>query len=99
MKGFPSISLLLDFIWNGTFELIKSYIRKITFGSFKSGLPEGVILNVNFPKLEEKYIEATEFVDKQKHIGWRNSIKEKHLKEEIIFGLVGDFKTNTSGRR
>ena len=57
IEGIPAIGFsLLDFDWNANFEPIKSYIRKITLEVLKSGLPEGVILNVNFPKLEEKDI-------------------------------------------
>ena len=59
IEGIPAIGFsLLDFDWNANFEPIKSYIRKITLEVLKSGLPEGVILNVNFPKLEEKDIKG-----------------------------------------
>ena len=88
IEGIPAIGFLfLDFDWNATFEPIKPYIRKITLEVLESGLPEEVILNVNFPKLEKKRSKESGFVVKQKHVGWRNLIKEKHLKEEIIFGL------------
>ena len=89
IEGIPAIGFLfLDFDWNATFEPIKPYIRKITLEVLESGLPEEVILNVNFPKLEKKRSKESGFVVKQKHVGWRNLIKEKHLKEEIIFGLL-----------
>ncbi|HRN46015.1 MAG TPA: 5'/3'-nucleotidase SurE, partial [Flavobacterium sp.] len=59
IEGIPATGFsLLDFDWNANFEPIKSYIRKITLEVLKSGLPEGVILNVNFPKLEEKDIKG-----------------------------------------
>ena len=43
---------LCDYSWNANFEPIKPFIKKIVTEVLTHGLPEGVILNVNFPKTE-----------------------------------------------
>lgn len=54
MNGVAAIGFSLnDFSWNANFEEIKSFVKQITEQTLKQGLPEGVILNVNFPKLKK----------------------------------------------
>jgi len=51
IEGIPAIGFsLCDFDWNADFEPVKKYIKQITEHVLEKGLPEGVILNVNFPK-------------------------------------------------
>ena len=48
LEGIPSIGFsLLDFSHDADFSESEKYIRKITQSVLKSGLPEGVCLNVN----------------------------------------------------
>lgn len=54
IEGIPSIGFsLLDYAWSANFEHLKPYIKKITENVLENGLPDGVVLNVNFPKSEE----------------------------------------------
>lgn len=51
VEGIPAIGFsLLDYSLNADFEATKPYIKKIVLEVLKNGLPEGVVLNVNFPK-------------------------------------------------
>lgn len=51
IEGIPSIGFsLCDYSWDANFENIKPYIKKIVLEVLEKGLPDGVILNVNFPK-------------------------------------------------
>lgn len=51
IEGIPSIGFsLLDHSWNANFEPLKKHIRSITKNVLENGLPNGTILNVNFPK-------------------------------------------------
>lgn len=51
IEGIPSIGFsLLDYSWSANFEHLKPYIKKITENVLQNGLPDGVVLNVNFPK-------------------------------------------------
>ena len=53
VEGIPAIGFsLLDYSWNANFEPLKAYIKKISLNVLKNGLPDGVVLNVNFPKSE-----------------------------------------------
>ncbi len=52
IEGIPAIGFsLLDYAWNADFETIKPFIKKIALEVLTKKLPEGTILNVNFPKL------------------------------------------------
>ena len=54
IEGIPSIGFsLCDYSWDANFENIKPYIKKIALEVLEKGLPEGVILNVNFPKTDQ----------------------------------------------
>lgn len=53
IEGVPSIGFsLCDYSWEANFEVLKPYIRKIVAKVLQEGLPEGTVLNVNFPKTE-----------------------------------------------
>jgi 5'-nucleotidase len=54
IEGIPAIGFsLLDFSWNADFEPLKPIVKKIAQEVLKNGLPDGVVLNVNFPKVKE----------------------------------------------
>ena len=54
IEGIPAIGFsLLDFSWNADFEPLKPVVKKIAQEVLKNGLPDGVVLNVNFPKVKE----------------------------------------------
>ena len=54
IEGIPSIGFsLCDYSWDADFEPIKPYIKKIVLEVLEKGLPEGVVLNVNFPKTDK----------------------------------------------
>lgn len=53
VEGIPAIGFsLLDYSWNADFEPLKKYIKQITENVLENKLPDGVVLNVNFPKSE-----------------------------------------------
>jgi 5'-nucleotidase len=53
IEGIPSIGFsLLDHSWNANFEPLKKHIKTIAKNVLENGLPDGVVLNVNFPKKE-----------------------------------------------
>ena len=55
IEGIPAIGFsLLDYDWEANFEATKKYVKQITKTVMENGLPEGVVLNVNIPKLREK---------------------------------------------
>ena len=51
--GIPAIGFsLLDFGYNADFSHLLAPVQQITRQCLKSGLPKGVVLNVNFPKID-----------------------------------------------
>lgn len=53
VEGIPAIGFsLLDDSWNANFEPLKAAIKKIVLNVLANGLPDGVVLNVNFPKAD-----------------------------------------------
>lgn len=53
VEGIPAIGFsLLDDSWNANFKPLKETIKKIVSNVLENGLPDGVVLNVNFPKTE-----------------------------------------------
>ena len=53
IEGIPAIGFsLLDYSWNANFKPLEKFIKEIALNVLKNGLPDGVVLNVNFPKSE-----------------------------------------------
>tara|TARA_R110001583_G_scaffold109032_3_gene257700 strand:- start:3094 stop:3858 length:765 start_codon:yes stop_codon:yes gene_type:complete len=53
VEGIPAIGFsLLDYSWNADFEPLKPFIKQVAENVLENGLPDGVVLNVNFPKSE-----------------------------------------------
>lgn len=51
VEGIPAIGFsLLDYSWNADFSPLKKYIKQLVNNVLENGLPDGVVLNVNFPK-------------------------------------------------
>src|SRR5699024_10689766 len=58
-NGIPAIGFsLLDFSMAADFEPTSTFIKKIVRDVLKNGLPKGVVLNVNFPKLPAEAIKG-----------------------------------------
>lgn len=54
IKKIPSIGFsLLDYSWDADFSALSPYVKKIAQHVLDKGLPDGVVLNVNFPKRSE----------------------------------------------
>lgn len=98
MSGVPAIGFSLqDFSWNADFEPIKKFVKQITLETLKKGLPEGVVLNVNFPKLFENEIKGIK-VCRQANATWVEKFDERtnpHGKK--YYWLTGTFVNHDKG--
>lgn len=55
IEGIPSIGFsLADFSWNANFEPIRNHVKKIILAVLNKKMPEGVVFNVNFPKVDHE---------------------------------------------
>jgi len=53
IEGVPAIGFsLCDFSWEANFNIHKENIQKIVREALENGIPKGVVLNVNIPKLD-----------------------------------------------
>lgn len=92
IEGIPSIGFsLADFSWNANFEPIRDYLKTIILNVLQNGLPQGVVLNVNFPKAAKEEIKGIKICRQA-----RAKYEEKFDKRVSPFGkeyywLAGDF--------
>ncbi|HTG65940.1 MAG TPA: 5'/3'-nucleotidase SurE [Flavobacterium sp.] len=98
IEGIPAIGFsLLDFDWNANFEVIKPFVRKIVLEALKNKLPQDVVLNVNFPKLEEKDIKGIKICRQAKAYWKENFHKRKTPQGRDYYWLSGEFVNQDRG--
>ena len=78
-------------------EGIKSFIRTITLEVLENGLPESVVLNVNFPKLKEKKIRGIKICRQAKAIWMEKFDKRKTPQGRDYYWLTGEFVNQDKG--
>lgn len=98
IEGIPAIGFsLCDYNWNADFEPVKSFIKTITLEVLEKGLPEGVVLNVNFPKLDEKEIQGIKVCRQAKAIWVEKFDKRKTPQGRDYYWLAGEFVNLDNG--
>lgn len=98
IEGIPAIGFsLLDYDWNADFEAIKSYMRKIALEVLENGLTEGVVLNVNFPKLKEKEIKGIRICRQAKALWVEKFDKRQTPQGKDYYWLAGEFVNQDQG--
>ena len=98
IEGIPAIGFsLLDYDWNADFSQIKLFVKKIALEVLKNGLPEGVILNVNLPKLNEKEIKGIKICRQAKALWMEKFDKRKTPQGKDYYWLTGEFVNQDKG--
>ena len=98
IEGIPAIGFsLLDYDWNADFESAKKFIKKIALEVLENGLPEGVILNVNIPKLKEKEIKGIKICRQAKAMWMERFDKRKTPQGKDYYWLTGEFVNQDKG--
>ena len=98
IEGIPAIGFsLLDYNWDADFEPVKNYVRKIALGVLEKGLPEGVILNVNFPKLSEEEIKGVKICRQAKAMWQEEFDKRTNPQGKEYYWLTGKFVNQDKG--
>lgn len=92
IEGIPAIGFsLLDYNWNANFEPAKPFIKTIVENALKNGVPEGVVLNVNIPKLAQKDIKGIK-VCRQAKANWEEEFdKRQNPQGRDYYWLTGKF--------
>ncbi|NNE33502.1 MAG: 5'/3'-nucleotidase SurE [Winogradskyella sp.] len=98
IEGIPAIGFsLLDYNWNANFEHCKPYVETITRQVLKHGLPDGVVLNVNLPKLEDQEIKGIK-VCRQARANWVEEFdKRTNPMGRDYYWLAGKFVNMDNG--
>jgi 5'-nucleotidase len=98
IEGIPAIGFsLLDYDWNADFDAIKSSIRKITLEVLDKGMPENIVLNVNFPKLKENEIKGIKICRQAKAIWIEKFDKRITPQGKDYYWLTGEFVNQDKG--
>ncbi|MCM5662642.1 5'/3'-nucleotidase SurE [Galbibacter mesophilus] len=98
VEGIPAIGFsLCDYSWEADFESVKKYVKTITESALKNGIPKGVVLNVNFPKLKEKAIKGVK-VCRQARARWVEEFdKRTNPMGREYYWLTGKFVNQDKG--
>ena len=92
IEGIPAIGFsLLDYNWEANFKPLEDFIKTITINVLKKGLPEGIVLNVNFPKLDRKEIKGIK-ICRQAKANWMEEFdKRQNPQGKDYYWLTGKF--------
>ncbi|WP_373943607.1 5'/3'-nucleotidase SurE [Polaribacter sejongensis] len=99
IEGIPAIGFsLLDFKWHADFKQSEEYIKKITLNALLNGIPEGVVLNVNIPKLKKEEIKGIK-ICRQANGVWKEIFdKRKNPMGKEYYWLSGEFINKDKGQ-
>lgn len=98
IEGIPAIGFsLLDYSLTADFEPSKKYVKAISRKVLKNGLPEGVVLNVNLPKLKAGEIKGIK-VCRQANAQWEEQFdKRTNPQGRDYYWLSGRFVNKDKG--
>ena len=98
IEGIPAIGFsLLDYDWNADFEPAKHYAKKIALEVLANGLPKGVVLNVNIPKLAASEIKGIK-IARQANALWIEKFDKRQTPQgKDYYWLTGEFVNHDKG--
>ncbi len=98
IEGIPAVGFsLLDYNLDADFEPTKKFIRIIVNNILRNGLPKGVVLNVNIPKLKEKEIKGIK-ICRQANAHWAEKFhKRTNPTGREYYWLSGNFINEDKG--
>ncbi|MDT0558480.1 5'/3'-nucleotidase SurE [Ichthyenterobacterium sp. W332] len=99
IEGIPAIGFsLLDYNWSADFTSAKYFARKIVENAINEGIPDDVILNVNFPNLPEKDIKGIK-ICRQARANWKEEFdKRQNPMGKDYYWLTGKFVNMDKGQ-
>ncbi len=98
IEGIPAIGFsLLDYSLDANFEPSKKYVKTIVENVLKNGLPKGVVLNVNIPRLPEEGIKGVK-ICRQANAHWLEEFdKRTNPMGREYYWLTGKFVNEDKG--
>jgi 5'-nucleotidase len=99
IEGIPAIGFsLTDYSLNADFEPAKKFVKSITRNVLKNGLPKGVVLNVNIPKLKEADIKGIKICRQAKAYWEEEFDKRTNPQGRDYYWLTGKFVNEDTGQ-
>lgn len=97
--GIPAIGFsLLDFSLEADFNPSKKIVKSIALETLKNGLPKGVVLNVNIPKLNSSEIRGIK-ICRQANAHWEEKFdKRTNPLGRDYYWLTGEFVNEDKGK-
>lgn len=98
IEGVPAIGFsLCDYSWHADFEQAGESIKKIVKEAIANGMSQGVVLNVNIPKLSENEIKGIK-VCRQARANWKEKFdKRTNPMGKDYYWLTGEFELLDKG--
>jgi 5'-nucleotidase len=99
IEGIPAIGFSLsDYDWKADFEILKPFIKQIALEVLQNGLPDGVVLNVNFPKREKEELKGIKICRQAKAIWMEKFDKRQTPQGKDYYWLTGEFVNLDKGQ-
>ena len=98
IEGVPAIGFsFLDYSWKADFKQITAYVKQITLKALSNGIPEKIVLNVNFPNLKKADIKGIK-ICRQANAYWIEKFdKRKDPIGKEYYWLTGNFINEDKG--
>ncbi|MFD0798795.1 5'/3'-nucleotidase SurE [Maribacter chungangensis] len=98
IEGIPAIGFsLCDYNWDADFSHSDSFITQIVTEALANGIPKGVVLNVNIPKLEKKQLKGIK-ICRQARANWKEKFdKRTSPMGKDYYWLTGKFELLDKG--
>lgn len=98
VEGLPAIGFsLLDYSFEANFDEAKDYIQSIVRKTLENPMPEGVVLNVNIPKLKKEEIKGIK-ICRQAKAKWEENFDERtNPQGKKYYWLTGYFNNMDNG--
>ncbi len=92
IEGIPAIGFsLCDYSWAANFEHTRESVQKIVKEALKNGIPKGIVLNVNIPKLNGDTVKGIK-VCRQARANWKEKFdKRTNPMGKDYYWLTGKF--------
>ena len=100
IEGIPSIGFsLLDLSIDADFSASKKIVKTIALKVLKEGLPKGICLNVNIPKLKFDEIKGIK-ISRQAKANWIEELDERFDPQgKPYYWLTGKFENFDKGQK
>ncbi|WP_298477935.1 5'/3'-nucleotidase SurE [uncultured Maribacter sp.] len=98
IEGIPAIGFsLCDYSWEADFNAAEDFIKTIVTQAITNGIPKGVVLNVNIPKLPKKNIKGIK-ICRQARANWKEKFdKRTSPMGKDYYWLTGEFELLDKG--